>query len=45
MENVRLNKEKRYTKEWTITDIDNWLEGNQFWIADKLHPPSSSSSP
>jgi len=31
-------------ENWTIVDIDSWLDQNQFWLADKLTPPDSSSS-
>mmetsp|Transcript_7993 Transcript_7993/g.13286 ORF Transcript_7993/g.13286 Transcript_7993/m.13286 type:complete len:368 (+) Transcript_7993:76-1179(+) len=30
-------------EDWTIVDIDYWLEGNHFWAHDKIKPPHPSS--
>jgi hypothetical protein len=44
VEKVVGNPDVTTTLGWTIVDIDNWLEGNHYWIKDRLHPPSANTS-
>jgi hypothetical protein len=41
LENVIVEKDFAQNSGWTIVDIDNWLEGNKYWVGERLLPPRS----
>ena len=37
LENYVDGKTRELAGSWTIVDIDNWLQGNEFWAKAKVH--------